>query len=486
MKKLIRTEGTMFAQNCAEFAIVDTKNKFGKPIMLDDKILFAALQNADTQTLETIEGVTITKGDAPTPGPSGDVTKFDDINISTNVLSECFPLHKIFVGQTPIDTEIELTFTSKYAFTEQQPFEVDETTGNILDGLITEAMENTGVEIVKLTHLIANGANLYGVLIVKEDADRGTISWKFKTLDHWYIKSFDFDFYDSNLVEIQNLVTEVDNYEQLNALIEKEFNTHEISFTDTFHNVTIPSENLVWNDTTHSFEYTNETEDSIEQYIFYEAIPSVSNYQFPNDLMLTNIDYVYVLGYKVKYYKQEKEDITPITIVIPEALPLEFYDVSTETASKTISIAPTWKELHAANLDYDGTLYAPSYSFDSALGSLRAVGGDDSLLQAWIAEQATAKGITNPLTLPILVDATSPSMVNFITEDMAVAYDIYADSNMPITAEEYTQLPVINILNLEGSYDEVSQSVVILKEGNPLTLNLLVYENPDGGEEPQL
>ncbi len=47
-KKLITTSGTEFEQNMAPFAIIDDKNRAGKPLMLDAATLEEAFENASS------------------------------------------------------------------------------------------------------------------------------------------------------------------------------------------------------------------------------------------------------------------------------------------------------------------------------------------------------------------------------------------------------------------------------------------------------
>ena len=52
MKKLIKTEGTKYAQNLAPYAIVDDAQIDGKPLMLDPNILHIANENSDADVVE--------------------------------------------------------------------------------------------------------------------------------------------------------------------------------------------------------------------------------------------------------------------------------------------------------------------------------------------------------------------------------------------------------------------------------------------------
>lgn len=55
MKKLIYTKGTEFEQNGKDLAIIDTKSRGSKPIMIDSSVLDAAILNGEAKALETIK-----------------------------------------------------------------------------------------------------------------------------------------------------------------------------------------------------------------------------------------------------------------------------------------------------------------------------------------------------------------------------------------------------------------------------------------------
>ena len=57
MKKLIQTAGTKYAQNLQEFAIVDTKQTDGKPIMVSADVLEEAFENASAEDKAAFEEV---------------------------------------------------------------------------------------------------------------------------------------------------------------------------------------------------------------------------------------------------------------------------------------------------------------------------------------------------------------------------------------------------------------------------------------------
>lgn len=95
MKKLISTDNTEFEQNGAEFAIIDTTQRGGKPIMVSASALSQALRNADEEVLNSIAGVEITITDpipdpTPTPEPEPEPVVTYDYEIPT--LDFSFPL----------------------------------------------------------------------------------------------------------------------------------------------------------------------------------------------------------------------------------------------------------------------------------------------------------------------------------------------------------------------------------------------------------
>lgn len=57
MKKLIKTDGTKYAQNLQAFAIVDTKQTDGKPIMVSAEVLEEAFENASAEDKAAFENV---------------------------------------------------------------------------------------------------------------------------------------------------------------------------------------------------------------------------------------------------------------------------------------------------------------------------------------------------------------------------------------------------------------------------------------------
>ena len=57
MKKLISTEGTKYEQNLKQFAIVDTQQIDGKPIMIDAGVLEEAFENASAGDKAAFEEV---------------------------------------------------------------------------------------------------------------------------------------------------------------------------------------------------------------------------------------------------------------------------------------------------------------------------------------------------------------------------------------------------------------------------------------------
>lgn len=121
MKKLISTKNTEFEQNGAEFAIIDTAQRGGKPIMISSETLSQALINADDNVIEGIEDIQIIR---PLK-PQGFIVPFlsygfflkefqfeeGEINDNYNdLLEQCF---KTVLGQD-LDNPIGLTITDLY------------------------------------------------------------------------------------------------------------------------------------------------------------------------------------------------------------------------------------------------------------------------------------------------------------------------------------------------------------------------------------
>lgn len=77
MKKLILTEGTEFEQNLKPLALIDTDDRAGKPIMIDDVDLFYGISNADP-AVQAMVGTAIQSMDAnlTTENIKKDVTIF--------------------------------------------------------------------------------------------------------------------------------------------------------------------------------------------------------------------------------------------------------------------------------------------------------------------------------------------------------------------------------------------------------------------------
>lgn len=55
MKKLIKAKNTEFEQNARTLAIIDTRQRGGKPIMIDADVLDEAIANGELDALESIK-----------------------------------------------------------------------------------------------------------------------------------------------------------------------------------------------------------------------------------------------------------------------------------------------------------------------------------------------------------------------------------------------------------------------------------------------
>jgi len=104
MKKLIKTEGTKYAQNLAPYAIIDTKQIDGKPILIDAGVLEEALTNADSSVLsEFTEAANISGEDTfeLNIGYSDNQNLFIQNNVGLEFNEDMWELDELNGGYTP-------------------------------------------------------------------------------------------------------------------------------------------------------------------------------------------------------------------------------------------------------------------------------------------------------------------------------------------------------------------------------------------------
>lgn len=118
MKKLIKTDGTKYAQNLQAFAIVDTKQTDGKPIMVSAEVLEEAFENASAEDKAAFENVIHfdVEGEeiTVTPTTSQQVkTPSKGHNAITKVTVEAAPLETAAVTPTTSEQTITATGSGK-------------------------------------------------------------------------------------------------------------------------------------------------------------------------------------------------------------------------------------------------------------------------------------------------------------------------------------------------------------------------------------
>lgn len=152
MKKLIQTSGTKYAQNLKAFAIIDTMQTDGKPIMIDAGVLEEAFGNAssdDKAAFKSVlsfdvegEEISVTPSNAQqvkTPGTGK--------NAITKVTVAAAPLETAEVTPTTSDQTITATGTGKIGLSSVSVAAVTSAIdANIIAGNIKKGVTILGVE----------------------------------------------------------------------------------------------------------------------------------------------------------------------------------------------------------------------------------------------------------------------------------------------------------------------------------------------------
>lgn len=152
MKKLISTEGTKYEQNLKQFAIVDTQQIDGKPIMIDAGVLEEAFENASAGDKAAFEEVIHfdVEGEEISITPSNEQqvkTPSKGHNAITKVTVAAAPLETAEVTPSTEAQTIEATGTGKIGLSSVSVAAVTSAIdANIIAGNIKKGVTILGVE----------------------------------------------------------------------------------------------------------------------------------------------------------------------------------------------------------------------------------------------------------------------------------------------------------------------------------------------------